>query len=58
MSTQEPRMESFLEDLEEILSKRYSEAGELHDHEKKPNVSESDLLRQIRIRLARFRQGY
>jgi len=58
MTTQEIRIETFLEDLDDILRKRYCAAGEPLDHDRETNATESDLLRQIRILLARFRKGH
>lgn len=58
MITQEMRIKAFFDDLDDILRKRYCAAGEALDHDRKTNATESEILRQIRIRLARFRQGH
>ncbi|MDG2524669.1 hypothetical protein P6166_04760 [Stenotrophomonas sp. HITSZ_GD] len=58
MTSPESRIESLLEDLEEILHRRDEPANDEPDGYRVARIPESDALRRIRIRLARFRQGY
>jgi len=58
MLIENSRIDDLLEDIEEILAKRYDAANDDTPKNRISSISESDILRQIRIRVARFRQGY
>ncbi|HYG05437.1 MAG TPA: hypothetical protein VD865_03380 [Stenotrophomonas sp.] len=57
MGELDERIDAFVEDLEDILARRYDSTN-ADTLPRAASPSESDLLRQIRIRVARFRQGY
>jgi len=58
MAALDPRVDTFVEDLEQILLTRFHDADNDPRVPRTTKLSESDLLRQVRIRVARFRQGY
>lgn len=58
MIPSELRIEAMLQDLENIVQRPSAPANDEPEGYRAAKVSESELLRQIRIRIARFRQGY